>query len=446
LRDRINFIKTKKNRRTAMSEHKKVFNWQLYVGFILIAAGGLFLADQLLPDLNLMEKFWPLLIVLFGVTLFLGMLVARRRAAGLAIPGAVITLLGILFFIQNLFDLWETWAYAWALLISAVGIGMLIMNLYIKRLTLRRVAGLILGIGLLLFVVFGILFELVFFSSRMDTASGLFLGTGLVLFGLFILLSRLLFSRGKMAIEEPEAAQAAGDVLDASAEAVPQEDEAIAKIVSSQPLPEDATFSGLYFKSLGKVELTQGDRCSLRIETDEDTLKEIRTEISEGLLSIIYEPEMSDWMKLRSLGEKRPPKYFLTMKEVKSLDLAGAGNLAAEEITGENLKITDGGLGKLHIKGLRYQTLETDLSGLGKIVLDGEVQTQTVTLGGAGSYQADQLKSQEANVRLTGAGSATVWVEAQLIGRVSGAGSIRYKGSPTVEESVTGLGSIKPLE
>ena len=164
-----------------MTEHKTTFNWQLYVGFILIAAGGLFLADQLLPDLDLMEKFWPLLIVLFGITLFLGMLVARRRAAGLAIPGTVITALGLLFFVQNLFDLWETWAYAWALLISAVGVGMLIMNLYIKRLALRRVAGLILGICLLLFVVFGILFELVFFSSRMDTASGLFLGTGLVL-------------------------------------------------------------------------------------------------------------------------------------------------------------------------------------------------------------------------------------------------------------------------
>jgi hypothetical protein len=429
-----------------MSEHKKVFNWQLYVGFVLIAAGGLFLADQLLADLDLMEKFWPLLIVLLGVTLFLGMLVTRRRGAGLAIPGAVITSLGILFFVQNLFDLWETWAYAWALLISAVGVGMLIMNLYIKRLALRRVAGLILGIGLLLFVVFGILFELVFFSSRMDTASGLFLGIGLVLFGLFILLSRLLFGRRDKLMGEPDAEQAEGDVLDTSAEEMPEESSVKKEIVSVQPLPEGTAFSGLYFKSLGKVELTQGDSCGLRIEGDEDTLNEIKIEVSEGLLSIIYEPEMSDWMKLRTLGEKQPPKYFLTMQEVKQLDLAGAGNLTAEGINGDNLKIIDAGLGKLHIEDLRYQALDIDMSGLGKIEVAGEVQTQTINLGGAGNIKADQLKCQKANISLTGAGSATVWVEAHLIGQVSGAGSIRYKGTPTVEESVTGLGNIEPLE
>lgn len=428
-----------------MSEHKKVFNWQLYVGFILIAAGGLFLADQILPDLNLMEKFWPLLIVLLGVTLFLGMLVARKRGAGLAIPGAVITSLGILFFIQNLFDLWETWAYAWALIISAVGVGMFIMNFYFKRLTLRRVAGLILGIGLLLFVVFGILFELVFFSGRLDTASGLFLGTGLVLFGLFILFSRMLFGRRKKLMEEPDHEQVEDETLDGSAEEVLQEGEAKAGIVSSQPLPEGAAFSSLSFKSLGKVELIQGDNCSLRIEADEDTLQEIKTEISEGFLSIVYEPEMSDWMKLRSLGKKHPPKYFLTMREVKQLDFSGAGNLTVEKLKGETLKISHAGLGQLDIKGLGYQSLDANLSGFGKIVLAGEVQAQTITLGGAGSYQADQLKSQEANVSLTGAGSADVWVEDQLIGRVSGAGSIRYKGAPTIEELVTGLGSIKAI-
>jgi len=71
-----------------MAKHKSFFNWQIYLGFVLVVTGGLFLADQLL-SVVIMAYFWPLIIVLFGVTFFGGMLAARRKGAGLAIPGTV---------------------------------------------------------------------------------------------------------------------------------------------------------------------------------------------------------------------------------------------------------------------------------------------------------------------------------------------------------------------
>ncbi|MEA3326118.1 MAG: DUF5668 domain-containing protein, partial [Chloroflexota bacterium] len=85
-----------------MAKKRTIFNWQFYFGFVLIVTGGLFLADQLL-DVEIMPYFWPLLIILLGVTFFVGMVAAGKRGSGLAIPGAVITMLGILLFIQNTF-------------------------------------------------------------------------------------------------------------------------------------------------------------------------------------------------------------------------------------------------------------------------------------------------------------------------------------------------------
>jgi hypothetical protein len=151
-----------------------------------------------------MAYFWPLLIVFFGLTFFIGMLVAGRKGAGLAIPGAVITTLGTLLFIQNTFDLWGTWTYAWALLTSAVGLGMLIMNGYLKREGLRRAAGVVIGIGLISFVVFGVLFEVILNISGANIYSGVFLGTGLILLGLFVVFSRPLFAKRK-SVEAVEA-------------------------------------------------------------------------------------------------------------------------------------------------------------------------------------------------------------------------------------------------
>lgn len=228
-----------------MTEKRKVFNWQFYFGLVLIVTGGLFLADQFIA-VDIMAFCWPLLIIFLGVTFFIGMVVAGKRGAGLAIPGSVITTVGLLLFFQNTFKIWVTWAYAWGLLISAVGLGLLIMNFYLKQINLRRVAGLLIGIGLLLFVIFGVLFEVILDISGTNLNSGLFLGGGLVALGLFVIFSRPLFSRrGKPQVVEDVQTEAQSE--DQGEEPLPVEavfeeiDEEVSDPtdVEDPPLPEE---------------------------------------------------------------------------------------------------------------------------------------------------------------------------------------------------------------
>jgi len=223
-----------------MAKKGSVFNWQLFLGFVLIVTGGLFLADQLL-DGNIMRTFWPLLVVLFGLTFLFGLILAGRTGAWLAIPGALITTLGLLLFFQNWTDLWATWTYAWALLLTAVGFGMLIMNIYLKRLGLRRAAGVVIGIGLFLFVIFGVFFEVILKISGKDINASLFLGGGLVLLGLFVIFSRLLFAKKR----KPEPVQIPVEVVDVATAPVedllPEEEPTPAegRIVEEEAEPEE---------------------------------------------------------------------------------------------------------------------------------------------------------------------------------------------------------------
>jgi hypothetical protein len=422
------------------NKNKSVFNWQFYLGLVMLVTGGLFLADQFLT-IRIMDFFWPLLIVLFGLTFFVGMLTAGRRGAGLAVPGAIITTIGLLLFLQNTFNLWVTWSYAWALLVSATGLGLLIMNLYLKRLTLRRVAGLLIGLGLTLFVVFGMFFEVIINISNADIASGVFLGGGLVLLGLFIIFSRPLFRRVSKSVDESGTGVAG--TVDAAFEDI--EPVHTPSGGSAQHLPADAIFSGLHFKSVGEVFITQGDTCSLKIEGSDDLIAKVHTEVHEGTLSITYKSDVGDWTGLDWISGDDRLRYYITMQEVKQIDLAGAGSMRADALKGETLSISHSGAGKMTLKGLNYKELDVDLGGLGEILVEGEVRSQNVDLGGAGSYVADRLKSQEANVSLSGAGSARVWVEGELNARVTGAGNINYKGEPNITESSTGLGNVKPL-
>ena len=63
----------------------------------------------------------------------------------------------------------------------------------------------------------------------------------------------------------------------------------------------------------------------------------------------------------------------------------------------------------------------------------------------AGDYRAEDLDSREARVSLSGLGSAFVRVRDHLDVTISGAGSVKYVGSPTVEKQVTGVGRVERI-
>lgn len=195
-----------------MTKNRNIFRWQIYFGFVLVISGGIFLVDQLY-GFRIMSAFWPLMVVLFGMTFFAGMLAAGKRGSGLAIPGSVITIVGLLLFFQNRYNQWLTWAYAWTLIIGAVGVGLLIMNLYHKRVGLRRTAGVLIGTGLTLFVLFGFLFEFIL-GFGTSISRGVVPGAGLVLLGLFVAFSRPIFSSQRQS--KPETEDRDEGIVDAS--------------------------------------------------------------------------------------------------------------------------------------------------------------------------------------------------------------------------------------
>src|SRR5579864_7842915 len=92
-------------------------------GVILVGIGLLFLVQQAL-GIDLGHFGWPLFIILPGLALLVAFAVGPRTAAGLAIPGCVITTVGLILAVDNTFDIYQTWAYTWALIPASVGLGL----------------------------------------------------------------------------------------------------------------------------------------------------------------------------------------------------------------------------------------------------------------------------------------------------------------------------------
>jgi hypothetical protein len=132
----------------------------IVLGAILVVVGLLALLGRQL-DVDLVSIGWPLFVIVPGVLLLAGSLfVGGRPGIGLAIPGGIVTMTGLVLAFQNATDSYQTWAYAWALVApGGVGVGLVIYGLLAGERDSLRAGVPVLISGLGLFLGFGFFFE-----------------------------------------------------------------------------------------------------------------------------------------------------------------------------------------------------------------------------------------------------------------------------------------------
>lgn len=166
-------------------------NAALVGGTLLIAFGLLSLAGQLFRNVVNWTYLWPLTIILFGGLFFAGMFMGGRNVSGLAIPGSIFAGIGLLLLYQNLTSHWESWSYAWSLIVVFVGVGIYLAGLY-GRIDGQRRAGLrVMRIGLILFVIFGAFFEMIYSLSGQLGVRSMVFPALMILLGLYLIVRRL---------------------------------------------------------------------------------------------------------------------------------------------------------------------------------------------------------------------------------------------------------------
>ena len=159
----------------------------LIAGAALIVFGLLALAGQLFKGFNFWGVIWPFFIIGVGVLFFVGMYTGGKQAAGLAIPGSIFTFVGLMLFLQNLTDHWESWSYGWTVILMAVGVGIYIMGRYTENQGQRESGSRLIKIGAILFVVFGGFFEMIFNSFAF---SKFLFPVALILLGMYLIFRR----------------------------------------------------------------------------------------------------------------------------------------------------------------------------------------------------------------------------------------------------------------
>ena len=167
-----------------------------------------------------------------------------------------------------------------------------------------------------------------------------------------------------------------------------------------------------------EVEVREGLPRSVEIRTDENLLPAVHTDVVGGILEIV------------------PDSGFSPRNEL-------------------HIKVTAPSLAGIHLEGANKLTLAIDsraaielrTEGAGRIRATGRVDAVTVRGEGASSVDAGELVARSVDVRLEGAGRATVHATETLKARIEGAGIVRYAGNPSnVDKEIGGIGHISRID
>jgi len=132
------------------------------LGLLLLGVGAWILIARFI-HIDLGSWLWPFwVIVTGGLTMALGFRDTHRSNEGLVIFGSIVAVTGIILFVQNVTGQWQSWAYAWALLFpGSIGLGQYLWGKRTGNTAAVRSAEKTLRIAVMLFIAFGIFFEVV---------------------------------------------------------------------------------------------------------------------------------------------------------------------------------------------------------------------------------------------------------------------------------------------
>lgn len=194
-----------------------------------------------------------------------------------------------------------------------------------------------------------------------------------------------------------------------------------------------------------EIHVEYGRDWRVEIEADEEAFDDLAVFVEAGELRI--EREGGDWWEwIFSGNEERGLEIRIAMPEIRHLDIAGAAEIKVEGFSGGKLSIDVAGAAELMLNGT-FDELICDLAGAGELTLTGGGRKLVLDIAGAAEVNARHYIADEVLVDAAGAIEAVVHARTRLVADISGAGELRYAGSPSeVKTDVSGTAEVEALD
>ena len=175
------------------------------------------------------------------------------------------------------------------------------------------------------------------------------------------------------------------------------------------PAFEAITCDGSY-----DVQIDCQERQSLAIETDENLLPLVKTEVHGKTLRIYTKGHLLPTNKIRVV--------------------AAVPNLS---------EFTSNGSINGDINNVNNKSLEIGINGSGKLHLNGKSAEVRINISGSSKIDAISLISESSRIQINGSGHIEVYATNSIDVQINGSGTVKYKGEPkSVNQQINGSGKI----
>jgi putative autotransporter adhesin-like protein len=185
--------------------------------------------------------------------------------------------------------------------------------------------------------------------------------------------------------------------------------------VSATQRRDVASFESVELAGGNNVVIHVGQKRSVVVRADDNLLNSVTTAVKSGTLVIGNTPG--------SLTARSPMSVVVGVPTLRTLTLAGGGNIVVTGIDAESLRVT--------------------LSGGGNLTGSGTAASLHVSVDGSGNAWFTNLVASDVHAVVSGSGNIYVTATKSLDASIPGSGTIVYAGNPqSVTKSVTGSGAI----
>ena len=187
------------------------------------------------------------------------------------------------------------------------------------------------------------------------------------------------------------------------------------------------SFDELDASGVFNLQLSQGDKETLRIEAD-DNLMDLFIIENEGSTLTIKMKKNSNF------NSKKQLKVYITFKTLKSMNLGMVGGTSSDDkLKFTDLKLKNQSVGSVSLN-MTLQTLNMENQSVGSVKLEGSAENAIVKNNSVGSINAGNFVVQKMDIENNGVGSATVNAEKELKYSDSFLGKVSNRGNATVKK------------
>lgn len=161
-----------------------------------------------------------------------------------------------------------------------------------------------------------------------------------------------------------------------------------------------ADFTRVEFTAVGQIYFTQSPEVSFRIEGKEKHVKNITSEVRDGVLKIGYKDNNRN-----RKGSKNGVTIYLTAPTLEGVEFTGVGSFNCKEtLKADDIRFDVEGVGSLDVRDLQCKTLTLRLEGVGNADVEVNADHVDASMEGVGSVTLSG-KTRTANIDKSGIGS-----------------------------------------